>query len=228
MAESIQLLQNSQATQPIDACWSRIGVQGSRTCERLAEYIHCRNCPVHAAAAISLLDRYSLQREEGDSALAEAIQASGEERLLMIFRLGEQWLGLAARSLVEVALQAPIHSLPHQRSRALLGVANVRGTLVACISLAHLLGLEAGPAVKVERRIVPRMLVLAGQGGPLVAPVDEVDGIHDVPLQVIREAGQGSAQSANRFASGVMQWQGRSITLLDEQLLQQAIRRSLA
>ena len=40
-----------------------------------------------------------------------------------------------------------IHSLPHQRSRALLGVANVRGALVACLSLVELLGLDSDAQV---------------------------------------------------------------------------------
>ena len=34
----------------IDDCWNRIGVLGDGSCPRLAEHIHCRNCPVHAAA----------------------------------------------------------------------------------------------------------------------------------------------------------------------------------
>ena len=67
-------------------------------------------------------------------------------RSLLMFRLGEEWLGLATRSLVEVAPLQAIHSLPHQRSRALLGVANVRGALVACLSLVELLGLDASAA----------------------------------------------------------------------------------
>lgn len=36
---------------PIDDCWNRIGVRGDGSCPRLAGYIHCRNCPVHDAAA---------------------------------------------------------------------------------------------------------------------------------------------------------------------------------
>ncbi len=42
---------------PIDDCWNRIGVRGDGSCPRLAGYIHCRNCPVHDAAAARVLDR---------------------------------------------------------------------------------------------------------------------------------------------------------------------------
>ncbi|MCY1538367.1 CheW-like domain protein [compost metagenome] len=145
-----------------------------------------------------------------------------------MFRLGEEWLGLATRSLVEVAAMGPIHSLPHQRSLTLLGVTNVRGALVACLSLAEVLGLEKGGAAATDRRIVPRLLIFASQGGPLVAPVDEVDGIHGIPLDAVVEPGRAADLAARQFASGVVQWRGRSITLLDEDLLLQAMARSLA
>ncbi|MBU5224438.1 chemotaxis protein CheW, partial [Vibrio cholerae] len=72
--------------------------------------------------------------------------------------LGEEWLGIATRCLVEVAPLQPIHSLPHQRSRALLGVANVRGALVACLSLVELLGLDSTSTGASGGRIMPRML----------------------------------------------------------------------
>ena len=71
---------------PIDDCWNRIGVHGDKSCERLQAHIHCRNCEVHAVAAIRLLDRYALHRE------VEEEQASGEDlgetRSTLVFRLG--------------------------------------------------------------------------------------------------------------------------------------------
>lgn len=104
---------------------------------------------------------------------------------------------------------------------------NVRGALVACLSLTEVLGLEAGAPTVSERRVVPRMLIITSQGGPVVAPVDEVDGIHAIPLSAVLDSARGSVQVARRFASGVVHWRERSITLLDEELLQQAMARSL-
>lgn len=227
MIDSRLPLIDADQLQPIDDCWNRIGVHGDKTCERLEAHIHCRNCDVHAVAATHLLDRYALHHSDQDEQPVDAELGQGELRSNLVFRLGEAWFGLATRSLVEVAPQTLIHSLPHQRSIGLLGVTNVRGALVACLSLSELLGLEPGTALVSERRVVPRMLILAGQGGPVVAPVDEVDGIHGIPLALVNEAGKGTAQVAKRFATGVLQWRGRSITLLDEEMLQQAIVRSL-
>lgn len=38
-----------------DHCWSKIGVSGDRTCPELQSFVHCRNCPVFAAAARTFL-----------------------------------------------------------------------------------------------------------------------------------------------------------------------------
>ena len=110
-------------TQQVDDCWNRIGVHGDKSCERLAEHVHCRNCEVYAAAATYLLDRIALRQDQLDSAETMDSQREqsdlGETRSILVFRLGEEWFGLATGSLVEVAPMNPIHSLPHQRSRAL-------------------------------------------------------------------------------------------------------------
>ncbi len=201
-------------------------------CERLAEHVHCRNCEVYAAAATYLLDRIALRQDQLDSAETMDSQREqsdlGETRSILVFRLGEEWFGLATGSLVEVAPMNPIHSLPHQRSRALQGVTNVRGALVACLSLGELLDLEPGAAPVSERRVVPRMLIISAAGGPVVAPVEEVDGIHAIPLARILPPNHADGQASRRHVAGVLQWRERSITLLDEGPLLQAVARSLA
>lgn len=213
----------------VDDCWNRIGVRGDRSCPKLAEHIHCRNCPVHAAAAISLLDRYALGSEGAQLAPVEITEAAIEEgRPHLIFRLGEEWLGLPTRALAEVAPSCVVHSLPHQRSPALLGVANVRGTLVACISLGELLGLDNRTATRDDARVVPRMLILAAVGGPIISPVDEVEGIHELEEKAIVEAASQGHAANDRFTRGVMQWRNRSIRLLDQEALLDAATRSLA
>lgn len=223
MVEHDYRLRLEDSGAPIDDCWNRIGIRGDRSCSRLVEHVHCRNCPVYAAAATRLLDRYALESIEGAPATsAEAAEANlGEAHL--IFRLGEEWLALRTLALVEVAPAGSVHSLPHQRSPVLLGVANVRGTLVACLSLAELLGLEAGPAPEAEGRRQPRMLILAAEGGPILAPVDEVDGIH--PLQL---GAAGSTASSSRLTRDVLQWRSRSVRVLDYPALLAAATRSLA
>jgi chemotaxis-related protein WspD len=222
MSDELMLVDGGAA---IDDCWNRIGVQGDKSCERLREHVHCRNCEVYAAAATRLLERYASLQDDVELVVQEQAVACCS---LLVFRIAEEWLAIATRSLDEVVAPMPIHSLPHQRSRSLLGVANVRGTLVACLSLGELLGISVGGVPPTQQRVTPRMLILTGQGGPVVVPVDEVDGIHAIPLHSVLPAVRDGGLAVSQFASGVVQWQGRSLTRLDDELLRQAIARSLA
>lgn len=215
----------------VDDCWNRIGVFGDKRCPQLERHIHCRNCEVYGAAAIALLDRYgsALERGDDDYHQGETEEAQGAQRSLLIFRLGEQWLAIATRCLAEVMPVSPIHVLPHRNSRGLLGVTNVRGTLVACLSLAELLDLDTQQdGRRGERRVIPRMLILESDSGPLVTPVDEVSGIQRIPVARISNAKHDDKRTISRFTAGVLQWQEQSITLLDDEQLLQTMIGSLA
>jgi chemotaxis-related protein WspD len=217
----------SHDAQAIDDCWNRIGIHGDRSCPLLEEHIHCRNCSVYSAAATRLLDRYALAQELRVSMHGEALASDAKTRSLVVFRLGEEWLGMPTRCLVEVSPVQTIHSLPHQRSRALLGVANVRGALVACLSFVELLGLDSTPVPSLSARITPRMLIVSAEGGPVVVPVDEVDGIHAIETRLLDSASAPAQNSSARFTRGVVQWKDRSLRLLDEEQLLMAVNRSL-
>ncbi|WP_397449491.1 chemotaxis protein CheW [Pseudomonas sp. NA-150] len=217
-----------QDAHAIDDCWNRIGIHGDRSCPLLADHIHCRNCAVYSAAATRLLDRYSLAQEHRPQVFGHEVDSRVETRSILVFRLGEEWLGLPTRCLVEVAPLQVIHSLPHQRSRALLGVANVRGALVACLSLVELLGLESAPVANHSARIMPRMLIVAAQGGPVVVPVDEVDGIHAIAQHELDAASASGHHADAKYTRGVLQWKARSLRLLDEEQLLSAVTRSLS
>ncbi|MDP9520897.1 chemotaxis protein CheW [Pseudomonas putida] len=216
---ALQLLAEDDAH--IDDCWNRIGVHGGKQCPLLERHVHCRNCEVYAAAATRLLDRYALMPDHQAAAVQQVEENTG--RSMLLFRLGEEWLALATASLAEIAPLQAVHSLPHQRSRLLQGVANVRGALVPCLSLADLLGVQAGTAEQRSGRSMPRMLILAATGGPVVMAVEEIDGIHRLDPLLL-----GSGQDASRFTAAVLQWRGRSVRVLDDQHLLSAVQRSLS
>ena len=226
MNASDSFIVTHEDAQAIDDCWNRIGIHGDKSCPLLIEHIHCRNCAVYSAAATRLLDRYALQQDDRAS-MSVAVESEVQTRSLLMFRLGEEWLGLATRCLVEVAPLQAIHSLPHQRSRALLGVANVRGALVACLSLVELLGLDSVSSVPNGVRVMPRMLIIAAHGGPVVVPVDEVDGIHAIDERILDAASRSGAQASAKYTRGVMQFKGLSLRWLDEEQLLSAVTRSL-
>lgn len=207
----------------LDACWKTIGVRGDHSCPRLVEYVRCLNCPVFAEAASTLLDRYSLRREPGELTYPPTPPVL-PSRSLVVFRLGEEWLALATRCLVEIAPQQPVHSLPHQRSRALLGVCNVRGALVPCIALQALLGIGPGVAPAGTRRVSPRLLILAVPGGSVVAPVDEVAGIQRFEERLIQAS---ALLDKARFTAAVVREETRTLRVLEESALLAAIAGSL-
>ncbi|SEM33683.1 chemotaxis-related protein WspD [Pseudomonas sp. ok272] len=226
MTGSVSLNVTHEDAQAIDDCWNRIGIRGDTSCPLLVEHIHCRNCAVYSAAATRLLDRYALQQDDQVHAWA-TVEAQVATRSLLVFRLGEEWLALTTRSLVEVAPVQAIHSLPHQRSRALLGVANVRGALIACLSLVELLGLPASADVAPGARVMPRLLIIAAHGGPVVVPVDEVDGIHAIDQRLLDSASLSGPQASAKYTRGVLPFKGRSLRWLDEEQVLSAVTRSL-
>ncbi|MGE8656352.1 MAG: chemotaxis protein CheW [Achromobacter sp.] len=211
----------------VDDCWNRIGSRGDKTCARLPEHVHCRNCPVYADAAKRILDRLPPQTD----AQAAPVDGGAQARLssLLVFRLQREWLGLPTKALDEVAGTRAILPLPHRRDPAVLGVTNVRGTLTVCLSLGRLLGLDGAAAeAGRERPAAARMLIFGGAGRAVVLPVDEVEGIHSVDLEALEPLPATVAGASLKYSRGVARRGQRSVGVLDETLLMQAVERSLA
>ena len=107
----------------LDHCWRRIGVQGGdHSCERLPETLHCRNCPVYAAAARTLLEREAPAEDAGD--WLRDLRQVRCTRTALVFRLGNQWLGLPPMMVAEVAANQPVRRLAHRTDGRIEGVAN--------------------------------------------------------------------------------------------------------
>ncbi|RZT36292.1 chemotaxis protein CheW [Cupriavidus agavae] len=211
----------------VDDCWRRIGTGGDRSCPRLAEHFRCRNCPVYAQAAVTVLDSLSAGQLADDGVDAERAAPADRRdgQSLLIFRVGEEWLALPTAVLGEVTAPAPVHSLPHRRHAALLGVAAVRGTLLTCISLAHLFGNDApGKA----HQGAARFLIL-GQGRHGIAlPVSEVAGVEHVPHSALLPLPATLARASARYTKAIFPHGTHGVGLLDPDLLRTALSRSLA
>jgi chemotaxis-related protein WspD len=217
----------------VTACWSIIGVRGDGSCPELERHVHCRNCPVYSAAAQALLDRPLSSADLAERTArfaAPKLVVEGATQSLLIFRIGHELLALPSAVVKEIADVRPIHSLPHRRTGGVLGVVNIRGELVVCVSLDRLLGIErtgAAPA-KSARSTPSRLLVLRREGISVVCPADEVHGLHRVATGQLQELPASVGRSTSRHSSNVVAWQGRSVGLLDDQLVFQSLKRSLA
>jgi chemotaxis-related protein WspD len=241
---------------PIDDCWNRIGVRGDGSCPRLAGYIHCRNCPVHDAAAARVLDREQsadavigqalLHRQTAQSP-SEYAAREADATSWLVFRIGDEWLGLPTTIFQQVAQLRPIHSLPHRRHRAVLGVVNVRGTLLVCASLARLFGIasvvgqdgrrpeQQSTQQGIDARDLARLLVIepggdVGErgdlGNPIVFPVDAVDGVHRFARADFQAVPATIASMSASHAVAVMAWNGVTVGLLDAAKLFETLNRS--
>jgi chemotaxis-related protein WspD len=219
---------------PLASCWNRIGVQGDRSCPKLAEAIHCRNCPVFSAGGERLFQREvpTDRLQEATRQLAEAEEATSRDALsLLVFRIGPEWLALEARTVVEVVETRPIHRIPHRTSRLLLGVANIRGELHLCISLDVLLDIESsgdhgvpGPALSARPR--PRFLVVEDGRDRWVFPVDDVEGIQRVPAGAMEPLPHTLERSAEYYSQSLFSHEHRRIGMLSPTRLFKALERS--
>ena len=78
---------------------------------------------------------------------------------IVIFRIGPEWLALPTRVFQEIAERRTVHSLPHRQHGVVLGLINIRGELLICVSLGQLLGLEQVPFREKSRTTYDRLVV---------------------------------------------------------------------
>jgi chemotaxis-related protein WspD len=218
-------------------CWNHIGVTGDRSCPELNSFIHCRNCPVFAAAARTFFDRPAPEgylvgwsrwlassadqdaHGEGNGEGTDDAPAHGERVSVLIFRLGPEWLAFCTQTVAEVTTPRPVHRVPHRTNKILLGLVNLQGQVQLCVSLHGLLGVTApsNPARLVMLRDRDRAETWA-------FAADEVLGVQHVPRSRWRGVPSTLVNPAVGFSQAVLSWKDRSIGLLDEQRVFTALR----
>jgi chemotaxis-related protein WspD len=152
---------------------------------------------------------------------------------LLLFRLADEWLALPVNTIEEVAPMRAWRTVPGHRQRALLGLVNLRGALVPCLSLGELLRVQPAPPAGVtlanaSRASTSRLLALRHGSHLSAFPVTEVHGTvtpakHDlgaVPATVLGASGG--------FAVAVFRWRDHVVGVLDPLRVGAAFDRSLA
>jgi len=174
-------------------------------------------------------------RPQGSTTLPqlEAATAQTEEtRSVIIFRLGEEWLALPAHLFQEVTQPSAIHTIPHRSNEVLLGIVNIRGEVLLCISLHHLLGLEENStsqlAIASDSLVRDRMVAVEVQGNRWVFTVDEISSIHRFGADELRPAPATVTQASQTYTQATLDWQGRKVSCLDDELLFYTLNRRIA
>lgn len=215
----------ANAAQRWDDCWNRIGVWApkGKTCPRLAEVVHCQNCDVYADAGKRLLDREApdqYRQEWAENLRQDKDQDLRALRSAFVFRLGTEWFALPSEIMSEVTEIRGIHRIPHNASRVLRGLVNIRGELHLCVSLGALFGLDKAQAPSGERRqIRERIVVIERDRERYVFPVSEVSAIHRFGDDDVTDAPATIADKAGTFLTGVLRIDSRHAGLIDPVLL---------
>lgn len=207
---------------PIDDCWNHIGVRGDQTCVRLKEFLHCRNCPVFAEAARHIRQRNlpdDYRREWAAHFASAAIEADRADHSQLVFRLGQEWLALPTVAFDSVAEPSPIHRLPHRSSPLLLGIVNVDGQLMPCVSLAQLFGASLDspqPVTLINQR---RRLVLRAAGQHFAFHVDALHGIARHAKGDMKPPPANVNKGLQRYLNGVVEIDALVVGCLDLELV---------
>jgi chemotaxis-related protein WspD len=218
-----------------DDCWNKIGVEGDRSCPQLKVVIHCRNCSVYSLAGRSLLEREAspeylqewteiLAKPQPDNALAPingVLVRSANTVSVMIFRLGNEWLAFPVKLLQEITNSCAIHSLPHRSNQLFLGLINIRGEILLCVSLRHLLNLEPVTDSHQDLSIVEskQMMVVSSDGKRWVFPVDKICGVHRFQIGELQSTPVVISKASAAYTKGVIYWQDQKVNYLDPDLL---------
>jgi len=223
-------------------CWNQIGVLGDRSCALLTDVVHCRNCSVYGAAGRSLLERIAPPDylDEWTEVLAEvappevdrrpeAIVPSAQNQSFMLFQIGSECLALPVNCLQLITPPSGIHRVPHRPPEVLLGLVNIRGEILICVSLAALLGINPSE-ISSQTSGQPRWIVMGNPQQPWVSPVDEIYGIHRFSQQHFQAPPSVVSQTI-AYTQGITYWDDRKVNILDSNRIfkgiQQAITPSL-
>jgi chemotaxis-related protein WspD len=218
----------SQNVKPGDhGCWRAIGVSGDASCPELRTVVHCRNCPVYTAAGRTLIEREPPPgyTAEWTTFLAQAkVRQVARTLAVLVFRLGDEWLGLDAGDVVEIAETRPLHRIPHRPGPVLGGMVNIRGQLLLFVSMHGLLHIEPRGG---DAHVVERFVVIQRGDESWVFRADEVQGVHRFALGDLGPVPVTVAHGAASLSKGLLPLGDRRVGYLDGAALFSTLRKAV-
>ena len=106
-----------------------------------------------------------------------------------------------------------------------LGVTNIRGELLVCVSPGRLLGVDSPEPAAVRPSI--RLIVLQANGVRAVMPVEEVSGIRKFQPRDLADVPATVSKATTSHSNAVVSCDSRVIGLLDDEALFRTLTRSL-
>ncbi len=215
---------------PPEICWRSIGIWGDASCPKLAEEIHCHNCPVYIQSGRHQLEQTASDeyRRQWAEIMARPKETQPTDTVsLAIFRLGNHVLALRTSVFKRILEPRPIHPIPHRNTNVVLGLVALQGELQLAFSLPELLRLKSEPLVAGRKRILPRMALIEKQGERWVFPVDEMLGLHLLTSDSAMAVPSDENDPSTTYLTTMFELDGRIVNRIDDELLFAGLKRSL-
>ncbi len=222
---------STNAHAPSTQCWKTTGTMGDGSCPELMRHIHCRNCPTYSQAGRRLLDRQMTLEftEELTTTLARPEEAKELNTFsVLVFRLRDDWLAIRTGCFAEAVQCRAVHSVPFRSGAVFLGLVNINGELLPCFSVTTLMGIEAGTGQDPTTRAASeRMVVISHDDVRCAFFVDEIDGVHHIIPTIVQKPPATFTRSHTVFTTGIFPFRKRTVGLLDESRLVNALKESV-
>lgn len=209
-------------------CWREIGITGDRSCKLLGEYVHCRNCPQYSALGRTLFDREMPEdyRKEISEKLAVATAATVEETMsVLVLRVNSEWFAFRTYVFQEISAYQKPYVVPFRSGALLVGLVNVNGELLLCISLEAALSLSSKEKTQPAGR--PRLCVVRNGGERFAFDVDEILGVRRIASTQLQPVPVTLAKSPSAQTTSCFEVDGHNVGLIDEQRLFNTLDRSM-
>lgn len=212
-------------------CWRERGLAHDRACPHKSEVDDCRRCSEYTRIGRSVFDRPVTedQREEWTRTLSKMRRETRRTvRPVFMFRVGLEWLATPVETCHEVTERRFVHAVPSKTNGAFLGLANVNGELILCVSLPRVLALPDAPRAEDAGRFASgRMVVLDRSSGRYMFEVDEVAGVVGVAEDEWVPVPSTVSQDHSSITTRAFHAGDRVVGLLDPVRLLAALNRSI-
>ncbi len=210
------------------SCWSSEGLWGKMSCERLKELGHCFNCEVYAAAGRELFDKDASKRRRDFPINTAAKNDSSDENKgktasYFAFKLGDLNFAMDLKGVVRVAHPRVVHRIPHRDDKIVRGLINVGGEIIPAASLCDILEIQRPKSDPAKDRIfVYRM------GTDVFAfQTNAALGVARISEKDVLEASETEGALKSPFVERAFLWRGRTVSVIDSQLVFHAIFKKL-
>jgi len=221
----------------IEDCWNEIGVwrKGGEECPRLADVVHCRNCDRYMNAGRVLLGRQLPEDYGNDWSNLQSRKSltQADKTSCVIFRLGDEWFAMPVGVFSEVNPMRMIHDIPHNTSKILRGVVNIRGELKVCVSLGNLIGLTKGKKKSAKKEnmsqetCTTRLVMINHDKYEVVFPVSEIAGVHRYDKNDLGKLPSTIPNDSNHYFLGSVEWKNSDVACIDDVNLFKSIAKAV-